>query len=120
VISRFLKAYQEKTDMTVFGDGMQSRDFIYVSDVAKANTFALLSPYAGVLNIATGVPQTLLDIIAYLEAAGTEPANVVFAPERAGDIKASYAAVSLAKQHLGFQSSISLKDGLRKMLGVPR
>ncbi len=67
VIAKFIEHYQKRQRIDILGDGMQSRDFIHVEDVARANAAALSSDYAGFLNIATGVPQTLLDVIRYIE-----------------------------------------------------
>ena len=117
VISRFLDLYQQGETLTVFGDGLQSRDFIHVSDVARANWLALQSQQTGVVNIATGVPETLLALIDYIEAAGGKPARREFAPARAGDIKASYAATAKATECLDFTASISLKTGIAQLVG---
>jgi UDP-glucose 4-epimerase len=116
VISRFLDAYKADAELKIFGDGQQSRDFIYVSDIAQANVLALLSKYHGALNIATGQPQKLLQLVEYIQAAGGKPANLTFEPARSGDIKSSYAATDLATQHLGFQAVVSLRDGIKQML----
>lgn len=112
VISRFLDAYHHDMELTIFGDGQQSRDFIHVSDVAKANVLALEKDYAGVLNIATGQPETLKQMIEYIEENGGKPAKLRFEPARAGDIRESYASTQLAKEHLGFEYSVPLKQGL--------
>lgn len=116
VISRFLDAYKFDEELTIFGDGMQSRDFINVADIALANVLALDSEYSGVLNIATGQPQTLLDMVQYIEEAGQRPARVRFEPARTGDIRESYAATKLAEQHLGFKYRVPLKDGIASMV----
>jgi nucleoside-diphosphate-sugar epimerase len=116
VISRFLDAYKHNTELTIFGDGKQSRDFIHVMDVARANMLALNSNYHGALNIATGQPHTLLEVIEYLQSAD-KPARIRFEPERAGDIKNSYASTHLAEQQLGFKHVISLREGMRMMTG---
>jgi UDP-glucose 4-epimerase len=117
VISKFLANYKENKPLTIFGDGKQSRDFIYISDIALANMLALHSTSTGVLNIATGKSQTLLDMIHYLEQAGGHPATTQLEPARAGDIKASYAAVASAALHLGFKASVSLEEGMRIVAG---
>ncbi|EKD70521.1 MAG: UDP-glucose 4-epimerase [uncultured bacterium] len=114
VITRFLDAYHQEKELTVFGDGMQSRDFIHVSDVARANVFALQSHFAGAVNIATGSQETLLQLIDYISQAGKHAAQIEFQPARIGDIKESYAAVKLAEQHLGFKYTVSLKDGISR------
>jgi len=117
VISRFIDAYQNDKELTIFGDGLQSRDFIHVSDVAKANWLALQSDYYGALNIATGRAETLLQVVDYLNVSGDKPAKKTFLPERVGDIKASYAAIEMAAKYLGFKSTISLAEGLREIVG---
>lgn len=116
VISRFLEAYKQDKDLTIFGDGLQSRDFIHVSDVAKANVLALKSEYSGVLNIATGKSQTLLELIEYMQLAGKKSAKLQFEAERVGDIKNSYASTELAKQYIGFKYSISLQEGVEMLI----
>lgn len=116
VISRFLEAYKKEEELTVFGDGQQSRDFVYVRDVAKANVLALQSEYAGVLNIATGIPETLLHMIEHIEAAGEKPAKIRYEAPREGDIKASYATVKMAEEHLKFSYTVGLGEGMRVLV----
>lgn len=114
VISRFLHAYKNNQELTIFGDGLQTRDFIHVQDVARANWLALKADYAGVMNIATGEPKSLLQLVDYLNINGK--ARLKFLPGRKGDIKASYASIQKAQEHLGFKSAISLDQGMRLML----
>ena len=116
VISRFLDAYKKSTELTVFGDGLQSRDFIHVNDVAAANVLALKNTYHGALNVATGATETLLDMIKYMERAGNHSAQYAFAPARAGDIRNSYGAVEMAKQHLGFSATVTLEAGMKGLV----
>lgn len=118
VISRYLSLYQQGEALTVYGDGQQSRDFIHVSDIARANVLALDSSYAGALNVATGQPQTLLQLIEYIQEAGGKTAVVNMQPARAGDIRASYAATGAAKQHIGFEYRVPLADGIRQMVMI--
>jgi nucleoside-diphosphate-sugar epimerase len=117
VISRFLDLYHRDEELFVFGDGSQTRDFIHVSDVARANWLALQSLQSGALNIATGTPESLLALIDAIEAAGGKPARRGFKPARVGDIHASYAAVELAEAMLGFVSNVTLKEGIAGMVG---
>lgn len=119
VISRFLDAYREDKELTIFGDGLQSRDFISVLDIARANVLALQGAYSGALNIGTGRPETLLQLVEYIGLAGGKPAKVRYAEARAGDIRESFAKVSEAKEQLGFESTISLKEGIRQLVSVP-
>lgn len=113
VISRFIAAYKNNQALTIFGDGEQSRDFIAIKDVARANWLALKSDYHGVLNIASGLPQTLLQLINYIELAGGIPAKREFKSARRGDIRISYGETQLAKHHLGFEYTIPLSEGIK-------
>lgn len=115
VISKFMSDYAANKDITVFGDGEQSRDFIYVEDIAKANLLAVESTYHGVLNIATGIPETLNHLIHYIEKTGNHPANTQYLPVRAGDISNSYAATQKAEQVLKFRYSLSLEEGVKRI-----
>jgi nucleoside-diphosphate-sugar epimerase len=116
VISRFLDGYKKGIELIIYGDGQQSRDFIYVSDVAMANCLALQSECRGALNIATGHPETLLNLVKYIEAAGHHPIKYDFVESRPGDIKSSYAATKSAEQQLGFKYTISLREGVKLLM----
>jgi nucleoside-diphosphate-sugar epimerase len=107
--------YEKKEELIIYGDGKQSRDFIHVSDVARANWLALQGSETTTVNIATGKPETLLSLIDYIEAAGGVPAWRGFEAGRAGDIRESYAATDLAREKLGFSAEIALKDGIARM-----
>lgn len=112
VISRFLDAYQNGKSLTILGDGNQSRDFIHVTDVAKANAQALEKKYVGVVNIATGVPQTLLQLVKCIEVASGYDAKLSFDPPRPGDIMASFGTTKLAEKVLDFKAAVSLQEGI--------
>jgi UDP-glucose 4-epimerase len=118
VISKFIECYQKNKSITIFGEGNQSRDFIHVKDVARANLLALQSDYCGVLNIATGRAETLLNLIHYLEEIGEKPAKIHFAPKRFGDITESYAAIDKAARHLRFHSELSLQQGIQSLVEI--
>ncbi len=114
VIRKFIEAVLGNKPITIFGDGEQTRDFIYVEDVARANLAALESGAAGIYNIGTGIPTKIVDL-AYtiMEIAGKE-VPIIYADTRPGDIMHSYADISRAKDELGWYPKTGLKDGLRK------
>lgn len=117
VISRYLDATGAKESIRVFGDGEQSRDFIHVSDIARANQLALESDFHGVLNVATGQAQTLMQLIGHIKQARQgETLKVEMLPARSGDIRHSYAAVEQASQQIGFSSSVSLAQGIEQLI----
>ena len=115
VISHFMHAYRNQQPCLIFGDGQQSRDFIHVWDVARANHLALSSEYTGMLNIATGQQHTVLDLIHYIERAGGEKLSYQFSTPRAGDIYHSYATIGQAAKQLGFHYAITLDHGITRM-----
>ncbi len=116
VISTFIKQYQNNEEMLIFGNGEQSRDFIHVSDVAQANGLALSSAYYGVVNIATGIPETLLNLVRYIELAGQKPAKMRLTAMRPGDIVHSHAKIDKAEKHLAFHYKTRLAQGISSFL----
>jgi len=117
VIPLFVDALLTGRAPKVHGDGLQSRDFTYISDVVDAN---LAAAGAGVAcsgrayNIAGGASWTLLDILETLgELLGVEP-RPIFTDPRPGDVRHSRADASSAARDLGFQCRVDLREGLRR------
>ena len=118
VISRFLSAVHSGTRPVVFGDGKQTRDFVYVENVVQANLLACHAENAPgqVINIGTGKATSLLDVLRTLSeitGARTDPAHQ---PPRAGDIRHSLAAIDRARSLLGYEIQVSFEEGLRRTL----
>ena len=118
VISIFIDRLKANLNPTIFGDGEQTRDFIYVGDVVEANMSAITKESAAgeVFNVATGERATLNELLKTLcEISGNE-----FCPDydevREGDIKDSYANVTKAKDKMGFSSTVELKNGLTSLI----
>jgi UDP-glucose 4-epimerase len=125
VISRFAKALLSGSSCIVYGDGLQSRDFVYVADVAGACLLALeQAPGRGeAVNVGTGNKTTVLALIAALGAAGGGKLTVEHAPPRDGDIRESQADVGLARELIGYVPRTPLEQGLAETLvwyGAPR
>jgi UDP-glucose 4-epimerase len=117
VIPLFVDALLRGRRPVVHGDGLQSRDFTFVSDVVAANLAAASAPAdrcAGhAYNIAGGASSTLLDILAILgDLLGVVP-DPEFAEPRAGDVRHSRADASAAARDLEFRTRVGLADGLR-------
>jgi nucleoside-diphosphate-sugar epimerase len=112
VFFRDLLAYGK---VTIFGDGEQTRDFIFVDDVVRANELAARTKRAdgAVLNIATGKGTSVNTLANKIARLAGKPLAVKKAPARQGDIKHSYADISKARKLLGFRPETSLVDGLR-------
>jgi UDP-glucose 4-epimerase len=119
VISRFATAALAGTSCTVYGDGLQSRDFVYVADVADACLRALTtsSPHAGgPVNVGMGKRSTLLDVVASLRQSTGSALPVQHDALREGDIRHSQADITRARQWLGYAPSHELEAGLVETL----
>lgn len=116
VISRFVSCVTNHQPLNVFGDGGQTRDFIFVKDIARANMRALQSDAVGVCNIATSNSVTLLELIEVLGRLAGRTPQVTHLPEAAGDIRHSAADTSRMKALLANLEITSLDDGLRQLM----
>jgi UDP-glucose 4-epimerase len=118
VVAIFCGHLIDGTAPTVFGDGGQTRDWVDVSDVVRANLLAADSTITGPVNIGHGQETSVLDLIAALkEVAPERPlADPVFVPERPGEVRRSCLDVSRARDELGWEASVSLREGLRTIL----
>jgi UDP-glucose 4-epimerase len=113
VIAIFLNRMGAGDETLVYGDGLQSRDFVHVADVARA-LLAAVGAKPGVYNIGTGVDTNILDLHALCRrATGTEGAPT-FADPRPGEILRSVLDPSAAERELGWRAEVDLEEGLRK------
>ncbi len=116
VISKFIAMIEQGQSLSVFGDGEQTRDFIFVKDIAKANMQALQHEMTGVCNVATGQSISLLDLIEVLSDCVDRPLEIVQRPARLGDIPFSEAHVDRLQSLLDLKEMTCLKNGLQSLL----
>ena len=116
VISKFISMIEQHQPLSVFGDGAQTRDFIFVQDVAKANVQALQSKMTGVCNVATGLSVSLLHLIEVLSRCVNQPLEIVHQPARAGDIPLSEANINRFRSLLDTGNLTNLENGLQLLL----
>jgi len=114
VISRFLAAAVAGEPVTIFGDGRQSRDFVYVADVVAAVLAALRRPLSGgsVLNVGTGRGADLLEVLGVVEQLAGGPLQRGMEPARDGEVRHSRADAGRARWVLGWEAQVGLGDGL--------
>ena len=119
VISRFLLALNQGESPVIYGDGEQSRDFTFVSNVVDANLRAAESRTAigNVINIANGQAVTVNELLTTVQSlTGHNDIPARYEPARPGDIRDSLADLSLAKSLLGYTPTVGLEEGLRKTI----
>ena len=102
-------------DITIYGDGEQTRDFIYVKDIVEANVFMAMNDFTGVYNIAYGQKITINDLVQEILKATNSQSKVVHLDERPGDVKHSMAAVDKLKS-TGFVPQHTFAEGMKKTI----
>jgi UDP-glucose 4-epimerase len=122
VISIFVERLLAGTQPTVFGDGEQCRDFVYVQNVVEANLLAGTAPGAAgrCYNIGCGRRTTLNELLRTLGRLSGKPLQASYAPAREGDIRESLADISRAERELGYRPRISVEEGLGELLTYER
>jgi UDP-glucose 4-epimerase len=110
VVALFCAAAREGRPVTVYGDGLQTRDFVYVGDVAAAFAAALSSDAGGALNVGSGAETSVLDLAALL---GVETG---LAPPRLGEVRRSCLDPARVGEALSWRARTSLRDGLARTL----
>jgi len=121
VVAIFCNRLLEGKSLTIYGDGEQTRDYVYVGDVAAAvwrgATFDL--PPAGRVddrsfNIGTGKGTSVIELARLLQQAARTDAEIVFAPKRAGELQESFLNIDKSRDVLGWQPQVSLAEGVAK------
>jgi UDP-glucose 4-epimerase len=116
VIPLFIRRLLAGEELVVYGDGSQTRDFVYVSDLAAGLVLAAEAGGAGgeTFQLASGVETSVNDLIALLgEVSGKEP-RVRWEPPRTGEIMRNYSRIDKAREGLGYSPATELRDGLRR------
>ena len=119
VVAIFCGALVEARRPTVFGDGRQTRDWVDVSDVVRANLLAADAAVTRPVNIGWGRETSvleLLDALRDVDDRGAALNSPAFAPERPGEVRRSCLDVERARQELGWEAEVKLRDGLRIIL----
>jgi nucleoside-diphosphate-sugar epimerase len=115
VLALFIPAVLQGRRPTIYGDGLQSRDFTYVQNVVEANLLACKVPGIGgqVFNVACGDRITVNSMLHQINKIVGVDISPVYAEPRSGDIKHSQADITRAREHLGYEPKVSFEEGLR-------
>jgi UDP-glucose 4-epimerase len=121
VIAKFLRDALLRGELTIYGDGHQTRDFIHVDDISQAIHLLLEMDltshevWGTPLNLGTGKETSILELAALIQGFFHKKVKISFAPERKGEIKRNYSDITKARKILGFLPQIPLGDGLESV-----
>ena len=119
VVSRFISSLLSGERPVIYGDGEQSRDFTYIDNVVAANLKAAEASGASgkVINVANGMRITLNQLLAELkDLTGKHDVEAEYLEPRVGDVRHSLADISLARELLGYESKVGLREGLQRTI----
>jgi UDP-glucose 4-epimerase len=116
VISKFIAQVSRNEPITIFSDGEQTRDFVFVKDVVSANLLAMEHDICGVFNIGSGTQMALNELATVVKGIFGSDVPVNYAPPRKGDIRASCADISKARKKLGYSPIYSMRKGLEQTI----
>jgi UDP-glucose 4-epimerase len=119
VVAIFCSRILDGKPLTIFGDGLQTRDYVYVGDVARAVVLAATGEIpraerldARAFNVGTGIGTSVVDLAELLQKAAGSHAEIVFEPKRPGEQQESFLNIDKARTVLGWKPEMSLTDGL--------
>jgi len=116
VIPLFIRKVMAGEPLTIYGDGTQTRDFVFVTDLANGLIRAAETPGAGgeIFQLASGVETSLNDLVAMLAEVSGNPPQLLHEPPRAGEIQRNYSLVDKAHDRLGYAPQVPLAEGLAR------
>lgn len=114
VISIFAKAIVQGSPIIIYGDGKQTRDFIYVDDVVEANILGMHHQVTGIYNVSTGISSSVNLLVDEFRNISGKDIEVVYDKPRLGDIRDSVLATDKSEKELLFTAKYNLHDGLIK------
>ena len=113
VIPRFVRALATGRPVTVYGDGSQVRDFVYLTDVCRALSLVISREFSGTLSIGSGVSHSVLQLLARLEAIAGRTVQRDHVPPQAGEMPAVRVSIARARAALEWRPEIDLDEGLQ-------
>ncbi len=114
VVAIFIEKFLAAEQPLINGDGLQTRDFVYVADVVAANLLALDYPRSGTFNIGTGHETDILTIYLKLQELAHSPLGPVHGPAKPGEQRRSVLDAGLARETLGWEPLVPLEEGLAR------
>ena len=120
VVAIFISQLLAGKSPVINGDGKQTRDYVFVGDVVRANVAALATDYTGAVNIGTGKETDVVTICKLLRDGVGSPVEVIHGPAKLGEQRRSCLETALARNVLGWQADVELKEGLEQTIAYYR
>jgi UDP-glucose 4-epimerase len=114
VVAAFIKNLMRGEPLTVYGDGTQQRDYLYVGDLVRWIEIALKRNIVGAYQLGSGRPTSLQELIAVLRTVASREFDVMYKPARQGEVHATWCDISKATRELGSSAGTSLEEGVRR------
>lgn len=114
VVAIFTDRFLNGQGVVIYGDGEQTRDFVYVGDIAVANLLAMTADFNGILNISTEQETSVNDLFQLLQTVSGRTVACTRLPERPGEIRRSALSNKLAQEHLNWTPRVTLHEGLQR------
>lgn len=112
-VAAFVKSILAGTPVTIYGDGSQQRDFLFVGDLVEGIRTALDQPVSGVFQLGFGYPTTINELVRLLEVLSGKRLMRYFKPPRLGEVHSTWCDIAKARHALGFSADTTLEKGLR-------
>lgn len=118
VIPRFIDLIARGQQPTIYGNGLQTRDFTYVTNVVDALLAGMTMPGAagGVFNVGAGNPVAVRDVLEIIAGLLQRPAVPMFRPARPGEVQHSHACIKAARATIGYEPAVGIVEGLRRTI----
>jgi nucleoside-diphosphate-sugar epimerase len=113
-IFKFIKLIDEEKEITVFGDGTQSRDFTYIDDIADGTILGINLSGFNIINLGNSEPHQLNEVINLIEKNLNKKAKIIYKPFHKTDLKETYADITKAKNLLNWSPKINIEEGIER------
>jgi UDP-glucose 4-epimerase len=118
VVAIFSKRILDGKNPTINGDGLQTRDYVYISDVVDVNVRAMESDFTGVVNVGTGRETDVISLFNILkEVSGKKDIKEIHGPPKEGEQRRSQLSFALAEKNLGWKPKVLIEEGLKLTYG---
>jgi len=112
-IYKFFNMILKEKEIIIYGDGKQTRDFTYVSDIIEGTIKTMDSHATGVFNLGSGCRITVNDLVRLIEKVVDKKANIKYVKKQEGDMKDTWADINKAKKTFGYKPKVNIKDGIK-------